>query len=803
MVDTLKTETSSNTYAIFAWFIAVIGIFSQIIIFIKDIVIAQEYGISMSTDAYFYASQIPLIFLIALGGLGGPFHKATISIFSSITKQPKKEIQSLLDSFITLSALCLLVLGILTFIFSHNIIEFMISGASQGIQNLAVKHLQIMSPIILIGGIIGILSGFSNVYNDFFSTSLGPIVGGSIFIMIILIFGGFDSGMALATATLLAAVGQLLFQSLAFIVSGFMYKPKFDFKDAKLNKINKILIPFIFVAIASQLYIFADMYFVSGLTPGGWSSICYANKIILFVSGITITLFIVPLYPELSNYPKQYHSEILRTYFYKSADFVWFAVLPVVLFATFFANDIAGLVFQRGQFSSSDTINVGTILMFLSVMIIPYVLKDAFIRIFYLIDNIKTPLIITIVSIAAKTILNYVFINNLSLGVKGIVFSTIIVALLDIFLLAEFLKRKIDIDYSELMYSFIQVIKASALIAALIFGIKFYLGNSFPDLTIAIKLGTSALFIFISYFIIGFMLKIDTIKDVFGHIIGIFTDVSAFKSQKLLNNISYNMQDAKQIADSSKADLEHMYQELEQEKSKTDSILKNILPSEVADELKDKGKVKPMHYACTSVMFTDFEGYTKISKILTADELIQELEACFNGFDKICGKYKLEKIKTIGDSYMCVGGAPTQNKTHAIDCVLAAIKFQQFIEAERYIKEAKNLPYFNIRIGINSGEIIAGVMGTKKLSYDVWGDTVNLASRMESSSEAGKINISESTYNLVKDLFVCTYRGEIEVKNAGMVGMYFAESIKPEFAAPNNLWYPNKAFYEYYQELNK
>jgi class 3 adenylate cyclase len=220
--------------------------------------------------------------------------------------------------------------------------------------------------------------------------------------------------------------------------------------------------------------------------------------------------------------------------------------------------------------------------------------------------------------------------------------------------------------------------------------------------------------------------------------------------------------------------------ETENEKIKSESLLLNILPEEIVNELKNSGNSKPVFYSSATVLFTDFQGFTEMAETLEPSKLISELDYCFSKFDSLMEKYNLEKLKTIGDAYMCVGGIPKPNKTHAIDCVLAALGMQSIMEDWRATKIQNSEKYWTIRIGVHSGSLIAGVIGQKKFAYDVWGDTVNLASRMESSGLPEKINISGDTYHFVKDYFDCEYRGKIAAKNKGHIDMYLVNGIKKE-----------------------
>ena len=203
-------------------------------------------------------------------------------------------------------------------------------------------------------------------------------------------------------------------------------------------------------------------------------------------------------------------------------------------------------------------------------------------------------------------------------------------------------------------------------------------------------------------------------------------------------------------------------------------MLLNILPEQTAEELKDKGKVQAKRFDSVSVMFTDFKGFTAYSDKLSPEELVDSIDFYYSKFDDIIEKHGLEKIKTVGDAYMCAGGLPFPTPDHPVKMLEAALEIAEFVKESKKL-DPDDMTRFDIRIGINTGPVVAGVVGNKKFAYDIWGDTVNIASRMESNSEPGKINISENTYQLIKDQFKCTYRGEIEAKNKGMMKMYFVD----------------------------
>lgn len=214
---------------------------------------------------------------------------------------------------------------------------------------------------------------------------------------------------------------------------------------------------------------------------------------------------------------------------------------------------------------------------------------------------------------------------------------------------------------------------------------------------------------------------------------------------------------------------------IEKEKDRSENLLLNILPADIAAELKEKGRAEARDFDMVSILFTDFKGFTAASEKLSAQDLVAEINTCFEAFDGIMGKYKIEKIKTIGDAYMAAGGLPVPTDDSVKNTVLAALEMQAFISKRKVELDAAGKPCFEMRVGIHTGPVVAGIVGVKKFAYDIWGDTVNTASRMESSGAVGQVNISQSTYEVLKGDSNLTFesRGKIEAKGKGEIEMYF------------------------------
>ncbi len=239
--------------------------------------------------------------------------------------------------------------------------------------------------------------------------------------------------------------------------------------------------------------------------------------------------------------------------------------------------------------------------------------------------------------------------------------------------------------------------------------------------------------------------------------------------------------------------------ELRIEKKKSDDLLLNILPKETADELKERGEAETKVYPSASVLFSDFKGFTQLTETMNSKELVSILDDFFKQFDEASQKYGIEKIKTIGDSYMCASGIPVENDTHALRLVSFGLEMLRITKKINQERKDNDLEPWDIRIGIHTGPLIAGVVGKKKFAYDIWGDTVNVASRMESSGEPGKLNISSSTYDRIKHCFDCDTRGMVKAKNKGEMEMHFVNNYKETYALKEN----NQYFNDQYMDLLK
>lgn len=500
-----------------AWIIAFVTIISKFVGFLRDICIANYYGAGLVSDAYFYAYQIPSLAIILMGGVGGPFHSATVSIFAKLINNkdeiPSEKVNKLFNTFLTASFIFFTFLSIIIFIFSDQILGFIIHSNNTELISLASNHLRIMTPVIVIGGIIGIYYGLLITYRCFLLPNISPVLMSLSIILIIAFTKNDKFGISLAIATSIGAVLQFLVQAPAVKKLGFKIKPNLNIKN---NPEFKNLIELVFPAALSstigQIYVYVDMFFASQLKEGAWTSIGYANRIFQFPVGILVTAFLVPLFPIFSKLVGEKKYDEIKYYFHKGVGLLNFVAIPVMFGIILLASDMVQLVFQRGEFDSNATYMVSQALIFLSFAIIPYVFRDSVTRIFYSFNDSKTPFLVALSSIVLKFILNSLFIEKL--GIAAITLSTSLVTLINATLLGCILLKKINLNYK--IY-FINLFKM--LITAIIaFSINYIIYQNWQIetgnwLLLAVKTGTIFVFCIIIYVILAAIFKIEYVGE--------------------------------------------------------------------------------------------------------------------------------------------------------------------------------------------------------------------------------------------------------------------------------------------------
>ena len=450
------TDNKTTSVLRAAWLIAAVTIISKLIGFIRDIIIANYYGASLVSDAYYYAYQIPSLSLILLGGVGGPFHSATVAIFSKLipnfNQKPEENVNKLYSTFMTATTFLFVILSILILIYSKPIMGLIISGGSQELVSLAAEHLQIMTPLLVIGGIVGIYYGILIIYKQFMLPNLSPIIMSLAIIAGIVIAAPNDmKGYALAWSTTIGAILQLIIQYPNVKKLGFIWKANIEFThNPNFKSILELLFPAILSSTVGQIHIYVDMFFTSYISNGAWTAISYANRVFQFPVGILVTAFLVPLFPIFSKLVADKNMEGIKTYFNKGVGVLFFAAIPIIIGILTVGTEAVRLIFERGEFDSSATLMVTEALWFLSLSIIPYVFRDSITRVYYSFNDSKTPFIVAFSSIILKYFLNVLFIKYLNMGIGGITLSTSLVTLFNAVVLGCFIGRKIKLDYKNL-----------------------------------------------------------------------------------------------------------------------------------------------------------------------------------------------------------------------------------------------------------------------------------------------------------------------------------------------------------------
>ncbi|MCQ2789738.1 MAG: murein biosynthesis integral membrane protein MurJ [bacterium] len=511
-----------------AWLIALVTIFSKLIGFIRDVTIANCYGASTVSDAYFYAYQLPALAIVLLGGVGGPFHSATVSVFSkiipSLKEKANKEVNDLFNSFLTASFIFFMVFAILCFIFSDQIMRFIISSSNVELIQLASTHLKIMSPVLVVGGIVGIYYGILISYREFMLPNLSPILMSIVIIAMITLVKHDPTGKVLAIATTIGALCQFVYQLPKIKQLGLKIKPNFDFTSPRFKEICELLFPAILSSTIGQIYIYVDMFFASSLHAGAWTAIGYSNRVFQFPVGILVTAFLVPLFPIFSMLVAQNDHDSVRKYFNKGVGVLFFVAFPIMIGIWTLGYDGIRLIFERGAFDAQATYMVTEALCYLAVCILPYVFRDSITRVYYSFNDSTTPFLTALFSIILKFFLNWLLVAKLAIGsgVGGITLSTSLVTLFNATLLGTLIKRKIKLDYSRLFRNLLKMFVAGAItfVVCYVAGIMF---NNYVDLPNGlfeiVKIISIGLLCGIVYVLLNLVLKMEYAQELLSRVV--------------------------------------------------------------------------------------------------------------------------------------------------------------------------------------------------------------------------------------------------------------------------------------------
>lgn len=449
-----------------AWLIALVTILSKIIGFLRDVVTAKYYGTTWQSDAYFYAYQIPSFAIILLGGVGGPLHSATVAVFSKLipdlNEKPSEFVNKLYNTFLCASIIFFTTLGIVFYIFAPQVMAIIINNGSEAMIALSAKHLQIMTPVFIVGGIVGIYYGLLITYKKFMLPNFSPMIMSLVIIAGcwgVTFFRQDTNCYVLAWATTIGAICQFLLQFPQIKKIGFRFKPNFCFwNNPELKTLIELVFPAILSSTIGQLHIYIDMFFTSSLRDGAWTSVGYANRIFQFPVGILVTAFLVPLFPLFTRLVAQKDEDGIRSYFNKGVGLLFYVAIPIIIGIVVVGMDAVRLVFERGEFDYNSSLMVFEALLYLSVSILPYVFRDSITRVYYAYDDAKTPFVVATSSIVLKVLFNYIFITVMGMQIGGITLSTSLVTLYNAIGLGVLMNKKIKLDYKDLFVNLAKMI---------------------------------------------------------------------------------------------------------------------------------------------------------------------------------------------------------------------------------------------------------------------------------------------------------------------------------------------------------
>jgi putative peptidoglycan lipid II flippase len=459
-----------------AGLIAAVTILSKFLGMVRDIGIGSVYGTSMVTDAYFEAFQLPSFAVVLLGGLGGPFHTATIAIFSRLVRDdeaPDEKARKLASTFITLTGIVFTLLSIAAFLLAEPIMNAILHGGNPELVHMAAQQLRIMSPIILVGGLVGIFYGLLNIYHVFFWPSLSPAAL-SLFILVVLFCLPKDStGDLLAWATLGGACLQLLIQLPEFWKRGFTLKPALEWKTPEIRQVSEMLFPAIVSTTIGQLNVYVDMFFTSFLPVGGWTAVIFGNRLIQFPIGVLQTALLVPIFPRFSRAAAEGDLDAIKRDFRVGVVSLWLISIPMLVLILVDSEPIIRLIFQHGHFDAHGTDLVSQAMLGLAFQMLPYFARDSITRVFFAFKDTRTPLFVGLFAILTNAFFDWLFAGYLHWEVRGITFSTTMVTFINMLLLGILSKRHIrDLGLKEMVVPFLKLCVAGLLMAGVAYALQ-------------------------------------------------------------------------------------------------------------------------------------------------------------------------------------------------------------------------------------------------------------------------------------------------------------------------------------------
>lgn len=462
-----------------AGLIAVVTIFSKLLGFIRDWAVMYAYGTSLVSDAYYAAFQLPSFAIILLGGLGGPFHTATVAVFSRLIQDqeaPSERARRLASTFITLTGIVFTVLSVLTFLLARPIMGLILHGAAPSLIDSAAAQLQVMSPCILAGGVVGILYGLSNIYNCFVWPSLSPVAMSVTILLGLWLVPGDTTGMVLAWSTLAGGILQVLMQLPEFFRQKFTLKPAFDWKAPEIRQAGELLFPATVGTTIGQLVTYVDMFFAASLGAGGWSAVTLSNRLVQLPLGVLQTALLVPIFPRFSRAAADGNFEEIKRTFKTGVISLWLISIPLLILMMMYTEPLIRLIFQHGKFDAKATELVSLALVYQALQIIPYFARDSITRVFYAFQDSRTPLMVGLLAIGVKAVLNWLLVTQLHLGVGGITAAITLVTFINMTLLGILSKKHIpDLGFAEMVLPFGKLAMAGVLMMAACFGSQWLL----------------------------------------------------------------------------------------------------------------------------------------------------------------------------------------------------------------------------------------------------------------------------------------------------------------------------------------